>query len=223
MHSAIAGNGRRIDISKFLTDPAFWALQMSLTESWGSTRRELDEAYLRFLQRYWDDGIWPFIRLGIDEARYLEIEYADIEDMEKQNRLWIGGKDGGRVLLGYDSGHFSFPWLRIAEVLTIANQLSIHRAAPLLLLRGAYLSKDDKPPTDAVRTWLQQAPGVKPDSTPDIVEELLDNVVADVQWRKDPALGWINNGIHSQRNPKGPMSVLKEPDFRFIQWFFDEA
>jgi hypothetical protein len=39
---------------------------------------------------------------------------------------------------------------------------------------------------------------------------------------KDPDLGWINNGVYSQRNPKREMSLLERQDFQFIQWFFEE-
>jgi hypothetical protein len=104
----------------------------------------------------------------------------------------------------------------------IANRLEEHRSALLLLLRGAYFTAADKPPKEAIRTWLQLVPAIPPDSIPDILAHLVKNVPPEVQWRKDPALGWINNGVHSQRNPKSEMSLLEKQDFQFIQWFFEE-
>jgi hypothetical protein len=112
--------------------------------------------------------------------------------------------------------------LRIAELLSIANRLKEHRAAPLLLLRGAFLTAADKPPKDAIRTWLELVPALPPESIPDILADLVKNVVPEVQWRNDPALGWINNGMYSQRNPKRETSLLEKHDFQFIQWFFAE-
>jgi hypothetical protein len=227
MKSGITTNLSRIDITASLADPSFWALQMSTSHEsasdvWNFTSRETDELFVRFFKRHWDDGAWPFIRLPLDDSRYLEVEYAEVEEMEAQDRVWIGSADGRRALLGFESPHFSFPTLRIAELLMIANLLNEHRSAPLLLLRGAYLTAADKPPKDAIRTWLQLVPAIPPESIPDILADLVKNVVPDVQWRNDPKLGWINNGIYSQRNPKSEMSLLEKQDFQFIQWFFDE-
>jgi hypothetical protein len=227
MKSGITTNLSRIDVTGSLADPSFWALQMSTSpesawDVWDFTGPEVDELFVRFFKRHWDDGAWPFVRLALDDSRYLEIEYAEVEEMEAQDRVWIGSGDGRRVLLGFESPHFSFPTLRMAELLMIANRLKEHRSTPLLLLRGAYLTAADKPPKDAIRTWLQLVPGIPPESIPDILAHVVKNVVPEVQWRKDPALGWINNGLYSQRNPKSKMSVLEKQDFQFIQWFFEE-
>jgi hypothetical protein len=227
MKSGIRTNLSRIDVTGSLTDPSFWALHMSTSpesawDVWDFTRRELDELFIRFFKRYWDDGAWPFIRLPLDDSRYLEVEYAEMEEMEAQDRVWIGSGDGRRVLLGFESPHFSFPTLRIAELLMIANRLNEHCSAPLLLLRGAYLTAADKAPKDAIRTWLQFLPAIPPSSIPGLLAALVKNVIPDVQWHKDPELGWINNGVSSQRNPKSKMSLLEKQDFQFIQWFFEK-
>lgn len=227
MKSGITTNLSRIDVTGSLAEPSFWALQMSTSlesawDAWDFTKREADELFVRFFRRHWGDGAWPFVRLALDDSRYLEIEYAEVEETEEQDRVWIGSGDGRRVLLGFESPHFSFPTLRMAELLMIANRLNEHRSAPLLLLRGAYLTATDKPPKDAIRTWLQLVPAIPPESIPDILADLVKNVVPEVQWRKDPALGWINNGVYSQRNPKSKMSLLEKQDFQFIQWFFEE-
>jgi hypothetical protein len=227
MKSGITTNPTRIDLTGSLADPSFWAFQMSTSpesawDVWDFTKGEADELFDRFFRSHWDDGAWPFVRLPVDDSRYLEIEYAEVEEMEEQDRVWIGSGDGRRVLLGFESPHFSFPTLRMAELLMIANRLSEHRSAPLLLLRGAYLTAADKPPKDAIRAWMQLVPAMPPESIPGILADLVKNAVPEIQWRKDPALGWINNGVYSQRNPKSEMSLLEKQDFQFIQWFFEE-
>lgn len=227
MKSGITTNLKRIDLTGSLGDPSFWALQMSTSaesawDVWNLPKREVDELFVRFFRRHWEDGVWPFVRLPLDASRYLEIEYAELEEMEEQDRVWIGSGDGRRVLLGYESPHFSFPTLRIAELLMIANRLKEHRSAPLLLLRGAYLTAADKPPKNEIRTWLRLVPAIPPESIADIVADLVKKVIPELQWRKDPALGWINNGVYSQRNPKSELSLLEKQDFQFIQSFFEE-
>jgi len=188
----------------------------------GVNRDIADELFSRFFLCHWEEGIWPFVRLGLDESRYLEIEFAEVE-MEAQDGVWIGTEDGPRVLLGYYSSHFSFPTLRMAELLTIANQMKGHPAAPVLLLRGAYLAADEKAPKDAISRWLQHVPGIKPEYVPDVLADLVKNVVPELRWRNDSKLGWINDSVYSQRNPESTMSVLQRPDFQFIKRFFDEA
>jgi hypothetical protein len=137
--------------------------------------------------------------------------------MEAQDRVWIGSGDGRRVLLGFESP--IFPSQRCAWR---TNRLNQHRSTPLLLLRGAYLTAADKPPKDAIHTWLQLVPGIPAESIPNNLAHLVRNVVPEVQWRKDPALGWINTGVYSQRNPKSKMSLLEKQDFELTKWFFEE-
>jgi hypothetical protein len=80
-----------------------------------------DELFGRFFKRHWDDGAWPFVRLPLDNSRYLEIEYAEVEEMEAQDRVWIDSGDGRRVLLEFESPRLSFPTLRMAELLMIGT------------------------------------------------------------------------------------------------------
>ena len=110
MKSGIATNPRRIDVTGMLADPSFWALQMSTSpesawDAWDLSARETDELFVRFFRRHWDDGVWPFVRLPLGGSRYLEIEYAEVEEMEEQDRVWIGSGDGRRVLLGFEGPH----------------------------------------------------------------------------------------------------------------------
>ena len=164
---AVATNSNREDISAILDEPAFWAMEMSLllygdelpepSLAWGATRSEVDKTCIERFQSRWDSGTWPLISIGLPDNRYVEIEYA--AGIEYQTRVWIGACEGPRVLLGYDSGHFSFPTMRIQELLDLAERMDGHPAASLLLLNGAYLVEGEFFPQDVVTRWLRQSPG----------------------------------------------------------------
>ena len=225
---AVNRNPNRVDISAILDDPAFWAIWMPLhldceelpepSLAWGLTGRAANEAYSERFQSQWDSGVWPFVRFGLPDRRYLEIEYA--AGIEHQNRVWIGVADGPRVLLGYDSGHFSFPTMRIQEVLDLAERMDCHPAAPLLLLAGAYLVEDEPFPSDAAWRWLRQSPGFEDTYLDAVLKALAQNVVSGLRWESTENQGWINNWRYSQRNPTSTMSILSDEDFRFIREFF---
>jgi hypothetical protein len=223
---ALSHNERRTDITSALADPAFWAIQMSLHAAsdvlpdplvaWGFSQEDETRAYQRLLELHWDAGVWPFVRLPINN-RFVEIEFA--ADVELQERIWLVDSAGRRVLMGYHSGHFSLPSFRIAEVMKLQKSWIAHPSAALLLLPGAYICTDDTLPLDAVTEWVKKIPGIEAGYVPKLVESLLENRAPDLQWKLDERLGWINNSSYSQRNPDGPMSVLGLDDFRFIHQF----
>jgi hypothetical protein len=225
---AVTRNENRVDISSSLGDAAFWAIWMPLhldcdalpepSKAWGLSNDKAEIEYLARFQTYWDSGTWPYVRLGLPKSRYVEIEYA--AGIEHQNRVWIGAKGGRRVLLGYDSGHFSFPTMRIQEVLDLAQRIEGDGAASLLLLAGAYLIEGQSFPSDAARRWLRQSPGFNEKYMDAILIELANNVVPELRWEFKEEFGWINNGRYSQRNPKSPLSILSTEDFDFVREFF---
>jgi hypothetical protein len=227
-HGAVTGNSNRVDISAVLDDPAFWAtwvpLHLNCEEllepslAWGVTRSEADKAYTERFQSQWDSGRWPFIRFGMPDNRYVEIEYA--AGIEHQNRVWIGTGEGPRVLLGYDSGHFSFPTMRIQELLDIAGRMDCHPGASLLLLDGAYLVEGEPFPLDVVARWLRQSPGFQDAYLDAVLKGFAENVIPGLRWQSTKNQGWINNWEYSQRNPASAMSILCDEDFRFIRDFF---
>ena len=145
----ITHNPNRIDISAALATPAFWAIWVPLHLecdelpepglAWGLSSEDVNDAYAELFQSYWDSGVWPYIRLALPGGRYIEVEYA--AGVEFQTRVWVGFDHAPRVLVGYDSGHFSFPTMRIQEVLEVALRMDACPAAPTLLLAGAYLSR----------------------------------------------------------------------------------
>jgi hypothetical protein len=226
----LATNANRLDISNSLSEPAFWMLQLWLhigseqlpdpSTAWGFSQEDATKEYARLFEQRWKTGIWPFVRIPVSGSRYVEIEYA--ASVEYQTRVWIGEDDGPRVLLGYDSGHFSFPSLRVEEVLALADRITIHPSLPLLLLPGAYATARDALPADKVTLWLQEVPGIKTDLIALIVAQLLKKPNPKLQWTCSPPLGWTNNGKYSQRNPESPMSILTRDDFGFIQDFFSQ-
>lgn len=218
-------NENRVDISSSLGDSGFWVVQMwlyvgseGLPEpplAWGFTKDAANMEYNRRFKALWDSRTWPFVQLPLTDSCYVELEYA--AGVEYQTRVWIGEHGGRRVLLGYDSGHFSFPTFRIQEVLALADRMGGHPSAPLLLLPGAYLMTGEAFPTETVRRWVEQTPGLKMEFAQVIVDTLSKNVVGRLQWDFDETCGWINNWKYSQRNPKSPMTILSTEDFQFIR------
>jgi hypothetical protein len=228
-HGAVTSNSNRVDISATLNDPAFWATWVPLhldceglpepSMAWGVTSNESDKSYNECFQSRWDSGTWPFIRLGLPDDRYVEIEYA--AGIEHQIRVWIGIGDGPRVLLGYDSGHFSFPTMRIQELIDLAERMDRHPAACLLLLGGAYLVEGEPFPVEVVAHSLRQSPGFQDKYLDVILKGLAENVVPELRWEFTGNRGWINNGCYSQRNPGSSMSILCDGDFHFIRNFLN--
>lgn len=227
-HGVITRNPDRVDISTSLNDPAFWATWIPLhieseklpepVSAWGLTGEEANKEYADRFESHWNDGIWPYVQFALPERRYVEIEFAS--GIEHQNRVWIGVREGPRVLLGYDSGHFSFPTMRMPELLDLARRMDGHTSAPLLLLAGAYLVEGEPFPSDAARRWLGESPGFRKDYMDAVLSELANNVVPKLVWELEDERGWTNNWQYSQRNPASRMSILGAEDFRFIREFF---
>jgi hypothetical protein len=173
---------------------------------------------VRLFESHWDSGVWPYVRIGLPGGRYLEIEFA--AGVEFQNRVWIGIGNAPRVLLGYDSGHFSFPTMRIQEVLDLSLRMDTHPAVPLLLLPGAYLVEGEPFPSEAATQWLLRSPGFQDHYLAPLLHELARNMVSEQKWEFTEQRGWINNGRYSQRNPASGMSILGVDDYRLIRQFF---
>lgn len=219
----------RLDISDALSEPAFWAMQLSLHFSneevddpgleWlGVTAESADEWYATRIQSHIDRGTWPYVRVTLPSSRYIELEMAG--GVEYQDRIWIGHLSGSyRVLLGYHSGHFSFPALRVSEVAWLAG-LTDFSASNLLWLAGAYL-EEGVYPIELASRLTSRVPGISAGMAPIMAEALLQNLAVEgLKWVPDQSLGWVNNWIYSQRNTASPLSILKPPDFAFIRQFF---
>lgn len=224
----ILRNSKRVDLTESLKEPTFWAIWMPLcldseeipepSLAWGLSSEDSIREYKERFETHWDAGVWPYVRFGWPGDRYIEIEFA--AGIEHQTRVWIGRLEGPRVLLGYDSGHFSFPSLRIEEVLQIAERRHGHPAAPLLLLAGAYLRPSDEFPREAVRQWLKDSPGFQMEFMDTVLNQLSRRVVSKLAWEFSEDRGWTNNWRYSQRNPGSQMSILSDTDFHFIVEFF---
>src|SRR5262249_43834660 len=157
----------------------------------------------------------------LPNARYIELEMAG--GVEYQDRVWIGECSGShRVLLGYHSGHFSLPALRVGETMWLASQTAFG-PSNLLWLTTAYLATEESP-TTLVCEVASHLPGVAPRNANAISKALHRNAtVKDLRWKRDPARGWINNWSYSQRNPQSQMSILTPQDFVYIQEFFRDV
>jgi hypothetical protein len=218
---------KRVDITEWLTAPEFWATWVPLhfdieelpepSVAWGVST-DIVNGHYELFRSFWAAETWPYVRFGIPGRGYVEIEFA--AGTEHQNRVWVGTANGPRVLLGYDSGHFSFPAFRVCEVLELAERMDGHPAAPLLLLPGAYLIEGQELPSEIVGGWVEKQPGFRRKYMELVLAELGKNVVSPLEWRFDEDFGWVNNWPYSQRNPSSTMSILRGEDFRFIQEFF---
>ena len=126
--------------------------------------------------------------------------------------------------MGYYSGRTSFLSFRIEEVLWFlgeANTFQHNRMASLLCLTACYLSSMPSSVSKSIKPLISSLPGVELDRVDQMTEGFIENLlVSDGRWEHRHELGWVNNWRHSQRNPESPMSVLRLPDFRFIEGFF---
>jgi hypothetical protein len=238
--SAVEGLGsvairtNSIDLSKELSNPLFWgnfcdlcmytdAMEQPGVELLGLSQEEMNSYYTDVLSPLIDSPTWPIFPLKIDSDRYVEIEWAG--GAEFQERIWVGAKNSGdRVLLGYNSGHFSLPALRPSELVWLLDQLEqsdAHPAAGLMLMPMCYLPEADAVLTERAARVCGHIPGASSMHVSTMAANLVKNrIVPDTTWERRAPYGWCSNWPYSQRNPQGAMSVLSEADFGFIEQFF---
>ena len=219
----------RVDVSEVLTDPGFWAYQLSVhfaTEEvddpaleWlGVSSDEADHWYDKHIQAPVQKGVWPYVRVSLPRSRYIELEMAG--GVEHQDRVWIGDViNDRRVLLGYHSGHFSLPAFRIDEVRQLVAETDSD-VSNVLWLTATYL-EPDRQSTPLVKSVVAKIPRLAPNHADAVAEALASrNGVEDLSWVENDRLGWINNGPYSQRNPQSRLGVLAKGDFAYIKQFF---
>ena len=221
---------KRLDVSSLLSDPRFWAFHLHSSLQ-SDDVEEPDRMYFDLseedvsgfhdheIHEHFHSGIWPFARIALPDSRYIEVEFA--ADAEYQNRFWIGGK-ADRVLLGYDSGHFSLPAVRLAEVRALARAAKPSWHA-LLMIAGCDTAGYAPLEVELIEQLLGQLPGFRKDlAGPAAVSILERRSLKESKWTEDPALGWINDSRYSQRNPSGPMTILSHEQLRYIRSFFQK-
>lgn len=226
---AVEPAAERVDVSFILTSPEFWASQADLhfvtdeveepsQQFFGLSTQTVNTWFKEHIDRHQEAERWPYIRVPLPGARYIEYEFA--AGTEYQDRIWIGHLSGSeRVLLGYHSGHFSLPALRLPEVIWLSEQ-SDHAASSLLWLTAAYLETGSYPLCLAEHL-ASHLPGLLPGQARPAARALLERLcVTDLRWRPDPLRGWINNWDYSQRNPTSALSILTAQDFAYIRDFF---
>ena len=228
----IAQASERIDLSSMLSEPEFWAVQLELRcelediedpglEWLGVTQLEVSDWYAKRIQEPIERGVWPYLRVAVSPSKYIELEMAG--GVEHQDRIWIGDPSASaRALLGYHSGHFSLPALRVEELTHIA-ELTSWAPVNLLWLSATYL-EDDRDIGPLVMRLVSGVPGLASEHREVMAEAFLESLkVNGLKWVDDPTLGWINNWIYSQRNPQSLLCTLKSDDFAYIQRFFASA
>ncbi len=164
----------------------------------------------------------PYLSLKIDACRSIEVEYA--EGAESQTRYKIRD-ESGPLTLGYNSGHFSLPAFRWAEVIGLAGELTSARQKAqliLLLLPGIWVEQADV--ADAANhlyASFKELDLFVSSERARLVKNILSHLQMDsVPWSNDEHLGWICAGQYAQRNPKNLLSTLVENDFHRIRTFF---
>jgi hypothetical protein len=174
----------RVDVTRVLDEPEFWAIQASRHlaaeevddpgfEWFGVPSDVASEWYESTIDCHIRSGVWPYIRIDLPGDRYIELEMAG--GVEYQDRVWIGTSSGAsRVLLGYHSGHFSLPALRINEVMWLTSKTALG-PANLLWLTTAYVGAEDSPPSIATEV-ASRVNGVRPGKAKVISNALLEQV-----------------------------------------------
>jgi hypothetical protein len=218
-----------VDVSRYMEAPEFWAMQAILHVSseniedpaykfFGIPQALVDEWYHANITSLQSAVQSPCFRVSLPNSKYIEMEMS--AGIEHQNRIWIGENSSlHRVLLGYDSGHFSLPALRISEITWLACQTPAS-ASSLLWLTETYID-NNKAPLDFILDLVSRIPGIVKSQIGLMTRTLIDNLtVSGLLWTIHPDLGWVNNWEYSQRNPKSRLSILSPADFGFIRAFF---
>jgi hypothetical protein len=198
----VAPGQDRIDVTKVLEEPEFWVTQGLTPEWFGLEGDAVEEWFMRRIYDHIEVERWPYVRVELPNSRTIELEMAG--GAEHQDRVWIVGSGNRRVLLGYESGHFSRPGLRIKEVCWLAEQTEL-AVSNLLWLQFAYFD-DSTDVAPLIEKLVARIPGLLPSMRGAVCHDLHDKMTGEgPAWTLDPKLGWINNGDYSQRNPASTM------------------
>ncbi len=141
---------------------------------------------------------------------------------------WIRHFPHPRILVGYQSGHFSKPAFRWNEIVVIASANAriegpVSGAECLLLLFPIiYLSTE---PVSEVATHLRSALnqiGIAPDKQQPLIDLLIEvSTHQHLEWTCSSSHGWICSGHHSGRDPKSRMSEIPDDGWKTIADFFE--
>jgi hypothetical protein len=224
-------NDQRMDISAEFNNPQFWYGHLNeilLNDDGESLAKQIFDVNHRLADEYNEEllqincakGIWPFLRIPVDEERYMEIEFS--EGVEAQTRYWIGCGTDFRILLGYESSHLSLPGVRLTELKTIMERAANPADAVKVLawLPCCYLEPDDD--LEEIKEVFRKIPGLRKNGADLLCKHLSEQQRLEVVWTNTRLKGWINNWDYSQRNPKSRMSLLEHIDYRNIDLFFND-
>ena len=232
--SSTSPTGRRL-ANEWLESPLFWAVHYYLllhdedhdddelaTNLFGIPSEEIDKFYIDRFTSDHQPQPWPYFTVPIDNTRFVEVEYA--QGAEPQVRFKLGD-NSGPILTGYNSGHFSLPALRWAEVQQLSNACQNARRrceCLLLLIPGIYInSQEARSVTQELESCFAQFQFFKPECRQQLARNIVTNLSDDIcEWKFDERLGWLCNGQYAQRNPNSLLSQLREEDYQRIKSFF---
>lgn len=166
------------------------------------------------------DGTAARLAMPVTKDASVAVEFADCGDDGNELRYSITMDSWDDwELVGYDSPHFALPAFRWEEVEAIGR----HQPAALLLLLPSVRFGEKEPGHSAIdyieNAW-RQLNLVSPKAARTISEHAVENLSGwDLQWSHDPALGWINDGEYSFRNPETRMTPFSRERFQRIASF----
>ncbi|MEZ0295569.1 MAG: hypothetical protein ACAI35_03850 [Candidatus Methylacidiphilales bacterium] len=159
----------------------------------------------------------PLFSKELPNGLSVQVVYSDVA--EYQTRYSLRLPDGEKILLGYESAHFSLPAMRWEELVHIRNahaSISTARSAAeclLLLFPSVYILAGD--PVEEIRLALCQAWEelgiVQAGQIKNLTESIIrSHVYGEIQWKRHETFGWINTSMYSQRNPESRLSQMSQ-------------
>ena len=224
-----------MDRTSFLANPAFWGMYYydvlgpqpcDVSEGadpvFGPSYAQISGLYSDYFVA--DDPPWPYIHVPVTDAYGITIEFGDDGvryslDLHQSQRLTLGQTGAAPELPAFRWSEIE----RISDSLKPAAKNPVSQAACLLLLfQATYLTPDDDPLRAEGRltsawgqTGIAEGPAIRA-----LAARTMMAARSSVRWRNDPALGWVNDGEYSRRNPHQGVKPYSAAQFAFIQRFF---
>jgi len=185
-----------------------------LSSVFGLNVVDLDRIFTE-LQLGNEKGDWPKIYFHLNEQYYFFAKYLGEPNHEVHYGLSLLGYD---VVIGIDGGDSRLPALRPYELDRI--MLSCGPSAVLLALPVCRWDLSQQTHgRKIIEDSLNSVVKVDKVLLRELSEWIFRNLIVDgVKWHESEIYGWVNNGLHSLRNPAA--KVLNERDFSMIDSAF---
>lgn len=186
-----------------------------------------DHIYTFCKQETHDEFAWPCFRVQLPSGYFADIDFCNLPD-DCCYPFSINHSDwSAPIEIAVSMGNFFVPAFRWKELLAISenaigsDQRKASSQALLLLLPVMWVTRDDD--STEIKHCLAQAISVlklaKQSNIDFLAEKLIEALRADLRWRHDDKLGWVNDGSYSTRNPNRTIPLSLE-EFSRIREFF---